>query len=144
MDLTFNTKKTDFKTILSLITAVYAKNFENEKTSVKFALDGYAKGTYTEPSLPAFGIKLLIENAMFQYPDLPKSVDNINIKIGVSNPGGSEDNTVIDVSQFHVELAGNPVDIHLLLKTTISDPQIDFGIKGEIDLTKLKDVVPIE
>src|SRR3990172_669936 len=77
MDLKFAAKKTDFKNILSLIPAVYAKDFEDVKTSGKLALDGYAKGTYTETSLPAFGIKLLIENAMFQYPDLPKKVENI-------------------------------------------------------------------
>ncbi|MFH1321888.1 MAG: AsmA-like C-terminal region-containing protein [Bacteroidota bacterium] len=144
LDLTFSAKKTDFRNILSLIPAVYATDFEDVKTAGKLALNGYAKGKYTDTALPAFGINLLVENAMFQYPDLPKAVDNINIKVNISNPGGSEDNTVIDVSKFHVELAGNPVDIHLMLKTPVSDPQIDCGFKGEIDLTKIKDVIPLE
>ncbi|HOZ87802.1 MAG TPA: AsmA family protein, partial [Bacteroidia bacterium] len=46
MDLKFNTKQTEFKSILSLIPAVYAKDFSSVKTSGKLALDGYAKGTY--------------------------------------------------------------------------------------------------
>jgi len=144
MDITFGAKKTEFRNILSLIPAVYAQDFADVKTSGKLALDGYAKGTYTETSLPSFALNLLVENAMFQYPDLPSSVDNINIKVDVTNPGGSEDNTVIDVSKFHVELAQNPIDLHLVLKTPVSDPQIDCGIEGTIDLAKLKDVVPQE
>ncbi|PCH94945.1 MAG: hypothetical protein COB85_05080 [Bacteroidetes bacterium] len=144
LDITFGAKQTEFKNILSLIPAVYAKDFESVKTSGKLALDGYAKGTYSDPSLPAFGLTLKIDDARFQYPDLPKSVENINIKVDVNNPGGSEDNTVIDVSKFHLELAGNPIDMHLVLKTPISDPQIDCGLEGKIDLDKLKDVIPQE
>ncbi len=144
LDITFGAKKTEFKNILSLIPAVYARDFESVQTSGKLTLNGFAKGTYADPSLPAFGLTLQIENARFQYPDLPKSVENINIKVNINNPGGSEDNTVIDVSKFHVELAGNPIDMHLVLKTPVSDPQIDCGLEGKIDLDKLKDVIPQE
>ncbi|HIA35327.1 MAG TPA: AsmA family protein [Flavobacteriales bacterium] len=144
MDIKFGAKKTEFKNILSLVPAVYAKEFDGLKTAGKLALDGYAKGKMTDTELPAFGLELLVENAMFQYPDLPSSADNININVNVSNPGGSEDNTVIDISKFHIELANNPIDIHMVLKTPISDPQIDCGVEGEIDLEKLKDIVPLE
>jgi len=144
MDIKFGASKTEFKNILSLVPTIYAKEFDGLKTAGNLALDGYAKGKMTDDALPAFGLNFLVENAMFQYPDLPSSADNININVNISNPGGSEDNTVIDVSKFHIELANNPIDIHLLLKTPISDPQIDCGVKGELDLKKLKDVVPLE
>lgn len=144
LDITFKAKQTEFKNILSLIPVVYAKDFESVQTSGKLALNGYARGTYADPSLPEFGLALQIDDARFQYPDLPKSVENINIKVNVNNPGGSEDNTVIDVSKFHVELADNPIDMHLVLKTPVSDPQIDCGMEGKIDLDKLKDVIPQE
>ena len=144
LDVKFKTNKTEFKSILSLIPAVYSKDFENVKTSGKLALDGYAKGRYNSKSLPAFGVNLAIINAMFKYPSLPKSVDNINVDIKVRNPNGVLDATTVDVNKFHVELAGNPVDIGAHVKTPISDPGIKAELKGMIDLASVKDFIPLE
>ena len=144
MDLKFGAKKTAFKNILSLVPAVYMTDFTSVKTDGKLALDGYAKGTYTETLLPAFGLDLKIEDAMFKYPDLPKSVNNIQMDLHVNNPGGSEDNTLINLKKFHIELAGNPVDLKLKVSTPISDPNIDAGLKAKLDLASIKDVIPLE
>ena len=144
MDLKFSAKKTEFKNILSLVPAVYMTDFNDVKTAGKLALNGYAKGTYTEIDLPAFGLDLVIEKAMFKYPDLPKSVNNITIDLHVDNPGGSEDNTFVNLKKFHMELAGNPIDMHMKIRTPVSDANIDGGIKAQFSLASLKDVVPME
>lgn len=144
MDIKFDAKKTDFKNILSLIPAVYSKDFESVKTEGKLALNGFAKGRYNEKMLPAFGLKILVENAMFKYPDLPKQVDNINIDVKIDNPGIDADKTVIDISRFKFSIAENPVDMKFLIKTPVSDPDIDGKIAGKIDLSSLKDVMPMD
>jgi len=144
MDLKFSTKKTEFKNILSLVPAVYMTDFSSVKTKGKLALNGYAKGTYTETLLPAFGLDLKVEDAMFKYPDLPKSVNNIQMDLHVDNPGGSEDNTFINLKKFHMELAQNPIDLKLKVSTPISDPNIDAGLKAKLDLASIKDVIPLE
>ena len=46
------------------------------------------KGKMTETALPAFGLDLLVEKAMFKYPDLSKAVNNIHVDLAISNPGG--------------------------------------------------------
>lgn len=144
MDLKFAAKQTEFKSILSLIPSVYSKDFASVKTSGKLALDGYAKGRYNASQLPAFGINLAIINAMFKYPSLPKSVNNINIDIKVLNPNGVLDATTVDVNKFHIEMAGNPIDITAHVKTPISDPGIKANIKGLINLASVKDFVPLD
>jgi uncharacterized protein involved in outer membrane biogenesis len=144
LDVTFDAKKTDFKNILSFIPAIYMTDFQDIKTSGKLAVSGYAKGIVNETSIPAFGVNLLVENAMFRYPDLPKSVDNINVKVNVINDGGGEDNTKINVEQFHVELADNPFDAKLNIKNPVSDPHISGNLNGRINLGSLKDALPIE
>ena len=75
------------------------------KENGSLALDGYAKGRMVGDQLPAFALNLTVADAMFHYPDLPKSAENIAIDLHVKNPGGSEDNTIVDLNQFHVELA---------------------------------------
>lgn len=144
MDLAFEAKKTEFKNILSLIPAVYSKEFESVKTEGTLALNGFAKGTMAGEQYPAFGVKLLIENAMFKYPDLPQSVNNIQVAVDVNSSGGDLDNTIVNVSKFHVEMAGNPFDLNLLLKTPMSDPYIKAGFDGTLVLSSIKDIVPLE
>ena len=144
MDLKFKANQTEFKTILSLIPSVYSKDFASVKTAGKLALDGYANGTYNASQMPAFGVNLSIKDAMFKYPTLPKSVNNINIDVKVVNPTGVLDATTIDVNKFHVEMAGNPIDITAHVKTPISDPGLRAEFRGTVDLSSVKDFIPTE
>jgi len=144
MVLTFNAPKTEFKHLLSLVPAIYAKDFENIETKGSLSLDGNVKGIYNENTLPSFNLNLIVDNAMFKYPDLPKAVTDINIKTKITNKGGVADNTIIDISKFHLKLGNNPVDISMLIKTPVSDPEIDGKIKGKLDLASVKDYYPLD
>lgn len=142
--LTFNAPDNRFKSLLSLIPAVYAKDFEDIRAEGKLSIDGSIKGIYDEDKLPAFNVNIIVDNGKFAYPDLPQSVTNINIIAVVSNKGGDADNTIIDVSQFSVNLGSNPFIASLLVKSPVSDPDIDAKIKGTLDLATLKDFYPVE
>lgn len=144
MDLTFHAKETDFKEVLSMIPAAFAKDLEGVKTSGKLDLKGYAKGTFIDETYPAFGINMNVNDASFQYPDLPKSVENIQIKASVESKDGDLDHTIVDVPVFHLEMANNPFDIDFYLATPMSDPFIRAGIRGKLILDNIKDVVPLE
>lgn len=144
MDLKFNTRKTEFKSVLSLIPAVYSKDFESVQTAGKFELNGFFKGRYNAVEMPAFGINLAVIDAMFKYPSLPKSVNNINVKVNVTSPTSNLNDMVVDVSKFHVEMAGNPVDMSARITTPMTDVGLAAAIKGDINLASIKDVVPLE
>ncbi len=144
MDLKFNAKQTEFKNILSMVPAVYLTDFSTVKTAGKLALDGFAKGTYSETKMPGFGVNLVVKDAMFKYPDLPKSANNIQVDLHVTNPDGDLDKTVVDLKTFHVELAGNPIDANLHVTTPISDANVKAGLMANFNLASLKDVLPAE
>ncbi|MFI5164610.1 MAG: AsmA-like C-terminal region-containing protein [Bacteroidia bacterium] len=151
MDMKFKANQTEFKNILSLVPAVYTKDFASVKTSGKFSLDAFVKGIYasapagktTGGKMPAFGANIKIDNAMFQYPSLPKSVNNIGIDVSVKNADGVPDHTVTDIKKFHIEMAGNPVDIAMHIETPVSDPNIAGTIMGKLNLASIKDIVPM-
>lgn len=144
MDLTFKAKQTEFKSILSLIPSVYSKDFASVQTAGKLALSGMAKGTYNDKTYPAFGVDLTIADAMFKYPSLPKSVNNINIDVKVNNPTGVLDATTIDVNKFHLEMAGNPINMTAHVKTPMSDPDFNAEVKALIVLASVKEFIPME
>jgi len=144
MDIKFEAPKNDFKSFLSLIPAVYAKDFSSVKTSGSLSLNGFVKGLYNDNSMPAFGVDIKIADAMFRYPDLPSAVENISMKAVITNATGDPDATIIDVSQLHLEMAGNPVDIRLYVSTPVSDPYIDTKMVGKINLADVGKFYPLE
>lgn len=150
MDLKFAAKQTEFKSILSLIPSVYSKDFASVKTAGSLKLNGKAAGTMhtsadgKSDTYPSFEVNLGIANAMFKYPSLPKSVNNINIDVHVENKKDFLDATVIDVNKFHLEMAGNPIDMWAHVKTPISDPDLAAQVKGIINLASVKEFVPLE
>ena len=150
MDLKFAAKQTEFKSILSLIPSVYSKDFASVKTEGSLKLNGKAAGTMhtsadgKSDTYPSFEVNLGIANAMFKYPSLPKSVNNINIDVHVENKKDYLDATVVDVNKFHLEMAGNPIDMWAHVKTPISDPDLSAEIKGIINMASVKEFVPLE
>jgi len=144
MDIRLNAPETQFKDILSLIPAIYAKDFDKLKTSGKVSLEASAKGVMKGEMLPAFDTKLQVSDAFFQYPGMPESVKNIRTNIHAYSKGGSMDNTIVDISDSHFEMAGNPFDFQLYLSTPISDANIRLSAQGNLDLGKVKSVYPLE
>jgi hypothetical protein len=144
MDLKFKANQTEFKNILSLVPGVYSADFKDVKTSGTLAMDGFAKGIYNAKSMPAFGGKLIIKDAMFKYPSLPKSVTDIQVDLVVDNKTGKPDATIIDLNKFHVEMAGNPVNAVMHVSTPVSDANIVGEVMAKINLATMKDVIPME
>lgn len=143
-DLKLNAPDTQFKDILSILPAMYTDDFKNIKTAGTASLDAYIKGKMTDTEYPAFNLKILVKDAMFQYPSLPKAVNNINIDVLIDNKGGSLDNTVVDISKFNFNMGGNPFSASLNVRTPISDPNLKAHLNGKIDLGMIKDVYPLE
>ena len=144
MDLTLDAKKVDFKAILSLIPAIYANSFEGLKAGGAVNLTGFLKGKMVGDNYPAFDFKLTAVNGWFQYPKLPKSVQNINIAADISNPGKTLDATVVDVSKFAFTLGGNPFSAQMRVAYPMSDPELTMKAVGKLDLGNIKEIYPLE
>jgi len=144
VDMTFETTKTDFRSLLSMVPAIYMKDFTGLRVAGALALSGIVKGTLRGEQTPSADVKLAVENASFSYPDLPKKADNININIQAHYDGVNNDNTTVDVNRFHVDLGGNPVDLTMHLITPMSDPQVNAKLATHVDFQSLTDVLPLD
>lgn len=145
MDLKLNTNEVGFKELLSLIPAIYAKDFEKLKTDGSASLSAWAKGTLQGDSIvPAFNLDLQVKDGMFRYPQLPTGVDQIQITANVQNPGGPTDGTTVTIKPFSFRLGNNPFSLTAFIKTPVSDPDFQAEAKGTINLGMIKEVYPLE
>jgi hypothetical protein len=144
LDLAFNAPSTRFLSILSLVPAIYAHDFDKVKTSGTFTVNGRIKGEYGDSAFPSFALNTKVDNAAFQYPDLPLPARDIFVNLSLTNPGGSADSTVVKLDRFHMRLGSNPVDANMVLRTPLSDPDVDAHVNGKVDLADVRRTVKLE
>ncbi|MEX2282222.1 MAG: AsmA-like C-terminal region-containing protein [Gemmatimonadota bacterium] len=144
VNIVFEAPRTDFKEILSLIPAIFTKDFETLQTSGNMSLRGRVRGPWGNGVTPGFTIAATIDNGSFRYPDLPLPARDIALRLTLNNPGGDIDSTVLNISRFHAVLGSDPIDGSLLLRTPKSDPDVALRVAGRIDLANLPKTVKLE
>lgn len=110
----------------------------------KSRFSGFIRGKMNEEIYPAFDLILNVTDGWFQYPDLPKSVQKIQLASRFTNPGGSLDNAVVDVSDLSFNIGENPFSAQMKVITPMSDPDLRLKAVGKLDLGMIKDIYPLE
>jgi F0F1-type ATP synthase membrane subunit b/b' len=143
LDMTFSSPETDFRSILSLVPGVFTEDFGDIQTAGQLAFDGYVKGVYRDEQLPGFGLNLLVKEGRFQYPDLPKPVENISTELNVDCPDGDLEKLHVLLKQLHADLGSNPIDAQADVKG-LERMQIRGKLKADLNLAELTQIFPIE
>ncbi len=143
MDVTFAAQDNSFKSLISLIPAMYTDDFKDLKTSGTLSFDGAVKGTYSDTAMPAFSVNLAVDKGMLQYPGLPEAITNVEVKMLVASDDGNLDNTRIDIAKMHLEFGREPFDAYLKIGNLVNYP-IDMGLTTTLDLANLNKMFPTE
>lgn len=143
MDLSFETHQNEFQYLLSLVPGMYRVGFENITSSGLVSMNGSVNGTYNQSRIPAFELHLTVADGMFQYPDLPTAVENINLELLVANEDGNPDHTLIDISKLHLDFGQSPLDGKFRIDG-LSTPEIHAELSAGFDLAELNKMFPLE
>ncbi len=144
LDLTFGAPSTDFRHILSLVPAIYAHDFQSVQTSGAIAVSGKVKGEYGDSAFPSFALNAKVDNGAFKYRDLPLPARDIFMDLSITNPGGDADSTVVRLQRFHVRMGRDPIDATMVLRTPVSDPDVDLHVTGKLDLADVRRTMKLE
>lgn len=144
VDVRFFTRETAFKTLLSMVPAVYRSDFAGLETSGSLEINGTAKGRINEAVNPDVNLNLIVKQGFFSYPDLPESVEDIHVDLKVFYDGEIEDNSTVNLENFSLKVAGNPVEARFFVRTPITDMQMNGSLNASVDLSTLKDAIPVE
>ncbi|MDQ3426571.1 MAG: AsmA family protein [Gemmatimonadota bacterium] len=144
LDLAFKAPSTDFRHILSLVPAIYARDFQSVRTSGAIAVSGQVKGTYGDNAFPSFALNAKVKDGAFQYPDLPLPARDIFVDLAIANPGGHADSTVVRLERFHVRVGRDPIDATMVLRTPLSDPDVDLRVAGRLNLADVRRTMKLE
>jgi hypothetical protein len=144
MDLKVDVPSSEFKDLLSAVPGFFTKDFEQVKTAGSMKLNVALKGIMDDQRTPQTKIDLLVKNAQFQYPDLPKAVSGINIDFHLTNEDGNPDHTVVNLKEFNLKLGNDPLSMALYATNPISHPYAKGFVQAQVDLDAWKDMMPLE
>ena len=143
-DLTFKTPTSSFKNFLGLIPAQYSSNLKEVKTSGDFTVAGFAKGLYSDTSVPKFNVKIASNNASFQYRNLPKSVKNIIIDTKIINETGVMNDTYVNLDKLSFQIDQDVFNAKANIKNISENALVNAALKGTINLANLTKAYPIK
>ncbi|WP_367772052.1 AsmA-like C-terminal region-containing protein [Flavobacterium sp. WC2421] len=143
-DLKFKTPTSSFKNFLGIIPAAYAASLDNVKTTGDFTVTGFAKGLYSDTTVPKFNVEIASNNASFKYPDLPKSVQNIVIDTKIINETGVLNDTYINLDKLSFKIDQDVFNAKANIKNVTQNAIVDAVLKGTINLSNLSQAYPIK
>jgi len=143
-DLKFKTPTSSFTNFLGLIPSAYASSLEGVKTTGDFTVNGFAKGELTDTTVPKFNIEIASNNSSFQYPNLPKSVQNIVIDTKIINETGILNDTYVNLDKLSFRIDQDVFSAKANIKNITVNPIVDAALKGTINLANLSKAYPIK
>jgi hypothetical protein len=134
LDITFASPQNEFRSLLSLVPAVWSHDFASLQTAGRLSVNGHITGSYGENAFPALALQASVDSASFRYPDLPLPARDIFFDLAIDNPGGDADSTVVNLRRLHARIGDDPINATMVLRTPVSDPAVDLAINGTLDL----------
>ncbi len=143
-DLKFKTPTSSFQNFLGLIPSAYAGSMKDVKTTGDFTVVGFAKGLYSDTTVPKFNIDIASNNASFQYPNLPKSVQNIVIDTKIINETGLLNDTYVNLDKLSFKIDQDVFNAKANIRNITVNPLVDAQLKGIINLANVSKAYPIQ
>jgi len=144
ININFTTPNSDFKNLLALVPEAYSGNLRGMQTNGEFELEGRLYGVIDAIHIPKIDITLKSQNAEFQYKDLPKSVDNINIDMKVINETGIVEDTAIDINTIDFSIDKDRFSGSAHFKDLTENMKADIVARGTINLSNIGQAYPID
>ena len=139
----FHTITSEFKSLLSLIPSAYSSNFSGVKANGNLDFNGKVNGLYSDNEIPKLAIDIKTNNASFQYPNLPKSVENIFVDTHISNKTGKLDDIIVDINNFALQIDKDKFQAKGKLSKLTTNPTVSMTLDGIVDLGNLSNAYPI-
>ncbi|HRG17997.1 MAG TPA: AsmA-like C-terminal region-containing protein [Flavobacterium lutivivi] len=143
-DLKFKTPTSSFKNFLGLIPAQYASNLNDVTTNGDFTVAGFAKGLYSDKTVPKFTIDIASNNASFKYKNLPKSVENIIIDTKIINETGLMNDTYVNLDKLSFQIDQDVFNAKANIKNIAENALVKADLKGTINLGNVTKAYPVK
>ena len=142
-DIEFNASKANFKNLLSLVPSAYSSNFSGVTANGIADVNGFFKGELSDNSFPKYNIHINTNKASFKYPDLPKTVTDIDFNGNIAS-NTNKNNVFLNIKNLKFTIDKDTFETKGKITKLTSNPTVDASFKGTLDLENLSKAYPIK
>jgi hypothetical protein len=144
LHLQINGSRMDVRSFLSLLPESVHEYTKEYKSTGKFYFNTTISGELSEKESPLVDVRFGIENGSVYTSGISEGLEQLNCKGQFSNGKGRNASTsVLQVSTFSAMLGAQPVKATFEL-INLQDPLLSLSVHGNIDLSKLSTLLPVE
>jgi len=138
LDLQFNSSSENFGELLRLAPPEYDEQLAGLETRGTLVLEGSVSGSFTEDELPEFNLVIDVTDGFVQNPDLPEAIEDIVLRVDVSNE-------LATIREFRARAAQNSVSGSGSIERPLEDDAVfSVTFDGDVDLATISSFYPIE
>ncbi|MBK9149612.1 MAG: hypothetical protein IPM26_00865 [Saprospiraceae bacterium] len=145
IDFTFSTPNESFRNFISILPAVYSKDFKNVKTEGQASVNGFIRGKYAEKpaSLPGFDIKVKINNGFLQYPGFNETISAVNADIQCKAERSDYKDLAILIPVFSMKIGKDFVDGNISVTNAAGNGKASGKVHADVNLANFKNALPL-
>lgn len=145
IDLKTTAPNVEVKEILSLVPQLYKRDFKDITANGTTQFNGWIKGLLSTTQIPAFEINASISDGSFKYKSLNQGIDDIDLKLLMSNSEqGDGSKMIISIPSFQCLFANNKIEGSLGITDPFNAMNFNVQTKGLFDLNRIQEIYPLK
>ncbi len=144
MDVALRAPDNSFAALFSLVPGAFIEGYERVQAGGTFNFAASAKGTYSADTWPALDLQLEARNGSIRYPGMPLAIEGVRTTTRITHPGGAPDLLVVDIRDLAMKVGQSTLSGKFVLRTPLSDPDLDAALKAKLDLAEWARAFPME
>ena len=130
--------------VIAMVPDVYRKYFEKVEATGNVSFNGLVSGIYFNDILPRVDVHFNIDNGTIKYPGIPDVLKIEKASAMVVKPEGCMDQLMLGIDQLNLKIGENPIQLNALVKSVMTDPNIDLKLNGTVDFATLTKIFPVD
>lgn len=139
----FKTPSSGFDNFLAVIPNVYTQSIKDVKTTGIFNIEGEFEGILDEEHIPKFAIQIDARDASVKYPNLPKTIKDINMDLSIKNTSGFAEDTYVDINKASFAIEDDSFELNSKLTELLGNTKVRSHIVCNMDLGNIAEAYPL-
>ena len=136
VDLAFDAPSAPVSSFWSLLPSTITKDMEGIQSQGFFEVEATLNGLLTEGELPALNANLSVRDGIISYPNLPSSIQGLNLDMNLTNE-------VLSIEQLQAQAEGTKIELAARI-SEFASPVLQGTLELEADLSQIEGYYPLE
>lgn len=136
----FDSPTSEIKKLMSLLPFIYQNKYASIISSGSFSVNGQVSGN-TVNDYPLFDMHLVLDKGNISYPDLPRALENLSLKVDAANTSAVTPFTKIMVQDLSVIMGESNIKGDMLLSRSGQNMDVRLNNAMNINLGDFKNAL---